>query len=172
MRNAGLKERKVLDLLRDVEIDYEILNWFMLKETKVKSLFYAQETSNIHPEAYIEDGCVVHSHVWIGKGARILARTKIQAFAFIPDGVTIGQDCFIGPHVCFTNDKHAPSGGKDWAKIEVHHHASIGAGAVILPGVTIGEHAVVGAGAVVTKDVPPHVTVVGNPAVDIRLRKS
>lgn len=119
-------------------------------------------------EGKIGKHCTIHSHVWIGKEVQIGNYCKIQAFAFIPDGVVIEDHCFIGPHVCFTNDKNPPSG--KWLPTFVCQGASIGAGAVILPGVTIGREAVVGAGAVVTKDVPHGKTVVGNPARIIHRR--
>ncbi len=109
-------------------------------------------------------GSIIHSHVWIGDGVRIGKKCKIQAFAFIPGGVTIEDDVFIGPRVTFTNDKYPPSSGKHWAPTLVEKGAIVGAGAVILPGVTIGRGAIVGAGSVVTKDVPAHATVYGNPA--------
>lgn len=125
---------------------------------------YKPETSNIHPQAVIGDDCTIHSHVWIGEGVVIGRQVKMQAFSFIPKGVTIGNYCFIGPRVTFTNDKHPPSYGDGWSATMVCEGAKIGAGAVILPGVRIGCGAVVGAGAVVTKDVPDGVTVVGNPA--------
>lgn len=89
---------------------------------------------------------------------------KIQAFAFIPDGVTLEDNVFVGPGAIFTNDKHPPSGGKGWAPTLVKRGAVIGAGAIVLPGLTIGEGAVVGAAALVTRDVPDGVTVAGNPA--------
>lgn len=98
-------------------------------------------------------GCVIHSHVWIADGVQIGNRVKIQAFAFIPEGVLLEDDVFIGPHVCFTNDKFPPSHRTKWAPTVVKKGAVIGANATILPGVTIGVSAVVGAGAVVTKDV-------------------
>ena len=84
---------------------------------------------------------------------------------FIPEGVVLGNGVFIGPHVCFTNDKHTKATG-EWELLEtvVEDGANIGAGAVILPGIIIGKGATVGAGAVVTKDVPAGCTVVGNPA--------
>ena len=125
---------------------------------------YNGHLSNIHRNVDFGKGCTIHSHVWIGDGVTIGQNTKIQAFAFIPQGVTIGKNVFIGPHVCFTNDKHPPSHGKGWKPIVVKDGASIGARAVILPDVTIGEKAVIGAGAVVTKDVPDGATWVGNPA--------
>jgi acetyltransferase-like isoleucine patch superfamily enzyme len=124
---------------------------------------WSEELSNIQ-DCEIGNDSRIHSHVWIGNGVKIGNNVKIQAFSFIPDGVTIEDNCFIGPGVVFTNDKYPPSGGKEWRTTVVRQGASIGARAVILPGLTIGENAVVGAGSVVTKDVPPSVVVCGNPA--------
>ena len=90
---------------------------------------------------------------------------KIQSYVFIPSGVEIGDDCFIGPHVCFTNDKKPPS--DNWSKTIVKKGAVIGAGAIILPGITIGENSIIGAGAVVTKDTLAGKTYVGNPAKEL-----
>ena len=111
--------------------------------------------------------CVIHSHVWIGNKVAIGSRVKIQAFAFIPDGVIIQDDVFIGPHVCFVNDKYPPSNGNSWKVTVVKKGASIGANATILCGVVIGENAMIGAGSVVTKDVEPDTIVAGNPAKPI-----
>jgi acetyltransferase-like isoleucine patch superfamily enzyme len=86
------------------------------------------------------------------------------------DGVTLEDDVFVGPNVTFTNDLQ-PRSRNAAAKLLptlVKKGASIGANATILPGLTIGAGAMVGAGAVVTKDVPPGVTVAGNPAKVIR----
>ena len=110
----------------------------------------------------IGNNCTIHSHVWVGDGVMICDNVKIQAFSFIPTGVKIGNDVFIGPRVTFTNDKYPPSLG--WSETLVEDGLSIGACAVILPGITLGKGAVIGAGAVVTKSVPPYTTVVGNPA--------
>lgn len=112
----------------------------------------------------IGSGCIIHSHVWIGDGVVIGNRVKIQAFSFIPQGVTIEDDVFIGPRVTFTNDKNPPSHGVGWEPILVRSGASIGAGAIILPGITIGRGAKIGAGSVVTKDVPDFTLVYGVPA--------
>lgn len=106
--------------------------------------------------------CTIHAFVWIGNGVTIGDRCKVQAHAFIPTGVSIGNDVFIGPGVTFTNDKHPPS--LDWALTVVADGAVIGAGAIILPGVSVGAKAVIGAGSVVIKDVPAGATVMGNPA--------
>lgn len=127
-----------------------------------------------HPElstlldCVIGERCTVHSHVWIGDNVTIGNDCKVQAFAFIPDGVHISDHVFIGPRVTFTNCKHPPS--KNWQTTHVGPHAVIGANATILPGVTIGAHAFIGAGSVVTKDVPIGAVVYGNPAKQIRHR--
>ena len=82
------------------------------------------------------------------------------------DGVTLEDDVFIGPNVTFTNDKFPRSGNYQYKRMKtiVKKGASIGGGAVILPGVVIGAHAIVGAGSVVTSDVAENSLVMGNPA--------
>ncbi len=111
------------------------------------------------------DDVSVGSYAEIGHGVIVGPRTRIGAFAFIPPGVVIGPDCFIGPRATFTNDKF-PRTGRPWEclKTVVQAGASIGAGAIILPGLTIGERAMVGAGSVVTENVPDDAVVAGNPA--------
>lgn len=123
--------------------------------------YWNKELSNIG-ECEIGDESIVHSHVWIGDNVKIGDRCRIQAFTFIPTGVTIGNDVFLGPRVTFTNDKYPPS--KEWKDTIVFDGVSIGAGAIILPGITLGKGCKIGAGAVVTKDVPEEETWVGNPA--------
>jgi len=129
---------------------------------------------DINVEATINGDTVIHGFVYIEGGVKIGARCIIKPFAFICEGVTIEDDVFIGPHVTFTNDKY-PILGSEWELLPttVKRGASIGAGAVICPGVTIGEYAMVGAGSVVTKSVPAHTWVRGNPArpKDIDLNK-
>lgn len=109
--------------------------------------------------------CVIGSGVWIGRGCQIGARTRIQTGAFIPNDTVIGEGVFIGPNVTMTDDKY-PSAGTPYTPNPpmLSDGCSIGAGAVLLPGVRIGRCAMVGAGAVVSQDVPPFVTVVGVPA--------
>jgi UDP-2-acetamido-3-amino-2,3-dideoxy-glucuronate N-acetyltransferase len=116
-------------------------------------------TSMIHDSVEIGAGCTIHTFCWIGPNVRIGDRTKVQAFCFIPEGVVIGSDCFIGPRVTFTNDKHPPS--LDWQETTVEDHVSIGASVTILPGVTIGYGAKIGAGALIIHDVAPGAEVVG-----------
>lgn len=109
--------------------------------------------------------CKIDAFVYIEENVSIGDNCKIRPFVFIPTGVTIEENVFIGPHVSFTNDKYPKVKGK-WERLQtlVRRGASIGAGSVILAGVTIGEEALVGAGAVVTKDVPSQAIVKGNPA--------
>ena len=123
--------------------------------------FWHEELSNIG-ECTIGENCTIHSHVWIGDRVNIGDRCRVQAFAFIPTGVRIESDVFIGPHVCFTNDKHPPS--NEWLITTVADGVSIGANSTILPGISIGANARIGAGSVVTKDVPAGALVYGNPA--------
>lgn len=102
----------------------------------------------------------IDSNVKIGKGSRIQNQVNIY------DGVTIGDWCFIGPAVVFTNDQFPRVGNKTWRKIPtiIHNGASIGAGAVIRCGIQIGAFSMVAAGALVTKDVPPFTLFLGHPA--------
>lgn len=121
--------------------------------------------------ATIGTDCNIGAFVEIRNNVIIGNRVRIQAFAFIPEGVTIEDDVFIGPHVCFTNDKYPDSinarNGK-WQCLPtlVQTGCSIGANATILPGITIGSKAVIGAGAVVTGNIPAGKTYYGNPAVE------
>lgn len=125
-------------------------------------LIWHPELSVIHETAAIGEGATIHAFCWIGPQVYIGSRTKVQAYTFIPEGVTIGADCFIGPRVTFMNDKHPPS--DDWLYTVVGNHVSIGAGALILPGVTIGTGAVIGAGSIITQDVQPAQLWYGSPA--------
>ena len=132
--------------------------------------FWKKELSNISDNAIFGENCIVHSHCVIYDEVIIGDNCKIQSGVFIPNGVTIGDDVFIGPNVTFTNDKYPPSG--NWSKTIVDTYVSIGAGATILPGITIGEGAKVGAGSVVTKDIPKNEIWIGNPAIPFGLRSS
>lgn len=117
----------------------------------------------------IGKNCKIASFVEIQKDVVIGDNCKIEAFAYIPTGVAIEDEVFIGPHACFTNDKKPKAVG-EWEVVPtlVKKGASIGANAIILCGVTIGENAMVGAGSVVTKDVPPNTVVAGNPAKPVK----
>ncbi len=154
--------------------------------------FYVHPTAEVSPDAQIGAGTRIwrqaqvreHAQIGetcnIGKGAYIDAHVhigsnvKIQNNVSLFEGVTLEDGVFVGPHVCFTNDmlpRAITPEGKlksidDWeiTPTLVKYGASIGAGSIIICGLTIGEFALIGAGAVVTRDVPPHTLVFGNPA--------
>jgi len=122
----------------------------------------------------IGDETKIGTFVEVQRGARIGARCKISSHTFICEGVTIESEVFIGHGVTFINDRYPRATSAlgelrtedDWdcQSTLVKRGASIGSGATLLGGITIGENAIVGAGSVVTKDVPANTTVVGNPA--------
>jgi acetyltransferase-like isoleucine patch superfamily enzyme len=126
----------------------------------------------------IGDQTKIGAFVEVQKNASIGRRCKISSHTFVCEGVTIEDEVFVGHSVTFINDTYpraTTTGGelqteRDW-KVEptrVRRGASIGSGSTILCNVEIGEHAIVGAGSVVTKNVPAHAIVAGNPARVIR----
>jgi UDP-2-acetamido-3-amino-2,3-dideoxy-glucuronate N-acetyltransferase len=121
--------------------------------------------AHILPNAQIGEDCNICDHVFIENDVQVGNRVTIKCGVQLWDGVTLEDDVFVGPNVTFTNDLFPRSQQypESFANTLVRHGASIGANATILPGVTIGIGAMIGAGAVVTKDVPPHAIVVGNP---------
>jgi acetyltransferase-like isoleucine patch superfamily enzyme len=111
----------------------------------------------------IDDGCVIGSNVYIGRDSRLGKNCHLQHGVFLPNGSILGDDVFIGPNATFTDDRY-PYSGNDHYKAEppeLKDGCSIGAGATVLPGVTIGMRAMVAAGCVVTKDVPAYAIVMG-----------
>ena len=121
----------------------------------------------------VGDATKIGAFVEIQKNASVGRRCKISSHTFVCEGVTIEDDVFVGHGVMFINDRRprATAGGRlqteaDWTVVPtlVRRGASIGSGATILCGVTIGEDAMIGAGAVVTRDVAPGETVAGVPA--------
>ncbi len=126
-----------------------IWNW-----TKVRKGARLGRDCNVGQCAYIDSGVVIGD------------RTKIQNGVSVYHGVRIGDDVFVGPNVTFTNDLYPRAHGGDWSVVDtlIEDGASIGANATIICGVTIGAYSMVAAGAVVTRDVPAHALVMGQPA--------
>jgi UDP-2-acetamido-3-amino-2,3-dideoxy-glucuronate N-acetyltransferase len=130
--------------------------------------------SQVRERARIGGGCVIGKNVYVDFDVVIGDHVKIQNNVSVYHGVTVEGGVFIGPHVCFTNDRipravNADGTLKtddDWevGPILVRYGAAIGANSTILPGVTIGRWSMVGSGSVVTRDVPDHALVLGNPA--------
>src|SRR5437868_8159927 len=153
---------------------------------------FIHPTAEVSTQAVLGDGCRVWRHVHIREQAEIGAESVIGAGVYIGQGVHVGRKCkiqnnallyegvaledgvFVGPQVCFTND-YLPravnpdlslKSAEDWhvGSTRVCEGASVGAQSVVVTGITIGKWALIGAGSVVTRDVPDHALVYGQPA--------
>jgi acetyltransferase-like isoleucine patch superfamily enzyme len=128
----------------------------------------------VRETAVIGSECILGRGAYVDVNVRIGDRCKLQNSAFVFHGFNLEDGVFLGTGVMLLNDKNPrainPDGSLksdgDWtvSKAVVRRGAAIGGGAVVLPGVSIGRHALVGAGAVVTREVPDHAIVFGNPA--------
>lgn len=136
--------------------------------TKVWHLAQVREGASIGAE------CILGKGAYVGEGVRLGNRVKVQNGVSIYSGATVEDGVFIGPHVCFTNDRYPRAinadgslkSSDDWeiGRILVREGASLGAACVLIAGVTVGRWAMVAAGAVVSHDVPDFGLVAGNPA--------
>ena len=130
--------------------------------------------AQVREGAVIGSECNIGKDVYVDRGVVVGDRVKIQNGACLYRGLTVEDSVFIGPHATFTNDRYpravTPEGNlqtdDDWQAEPtlVRRGASIGAGAVIISGLTIGRWAMVGAGSIVARDVPEQALVIGNPA--------
>jgi acetyltransferase-like isoleucine patch superfamily enzyme len=121
-------------------------------------------------DAQIGSNCNICAHCFVENDVKIGNNVTIKNGVYLWDGIEIEDNVFVGPNVTFTNDKYPRSKkypGK-FSKIKIKRGASIGAGSVILGGVTIGETAMIGAGSIVTKDVPAGQLWMGSPAKYIK----
>jgi len=125
------------------------------------------------PRARIGANCNINSHCFVENDVMLGDNVTVKCGVYLWDGIIIEDDVFIGPNVTFTNDKQPRSKvyPAQFLRTVVKAGASIGGGAVLLPGITIGRRAMVGAGAVVTRDVPDDGVIFGDPARLKRLEK-
>jgi acetyltransferase-like isoleucine patch superfamily enzyme/dTDP-4-dehydrorhamnose 3,5-epimerase-like enzyme len=122
--------------------------------------------AHVLPGAVVGADCNICDGVFVEGGVTVGNRVTVKCGVQLWTGVELEDDVFVGPNATFTNDPFPRSRQRldEYPRTVVRHGASIGANATILPGVEIGQGAMVGAGAVVTRDVPPHAVVTGNPA--------
>ncbi|TCN72124.1 acyltransferase [Acetobacteroides hydrogenigenes] len=123
--------------------------------------------------ATIGSNCNINCHTFIENDVTIGNNVTVKSGIYLWDGITVGNDVFLGPNVTFTNDKYPRSKQypESFQRITIEDGASIGAGAIILGGLTIGKKAMVGAGSVVTKDIPAEELWMGNPAKFVKKLK-
>jgi len=118
--------------------------------------------------ARVGAACNIGDHAFVEAGAVLGDRVTVKNAVLIWDGVTVEDEAFLGPAMVFTNVLNPRVAFKrdraQFGRTLVRRGAAIGANATVVCGVTVGEQAFVGAGAVVTRDVPAHALVVGNPA--------
>jgi len=131
--------------------------------------------AHVMGDVSIGANCNIGDHCFIESGVTVGDDVTIKNGNMIWEGITLEDGVFVGPHVFFTNDLYPRSprlpqaqkrySSRGWlSPVLVKQGASLGAGAVILAGITVGEFAMVGAGVVVTRDVPPYALMIGNPA--------
>ncbi|MBJ7545438.1 N-acetyltransferase [Pseudomonas sp. OA3] len=143
--------------------------------TDVKSQSIGEGTSVwqfvvILAQARIGRDCNINAHCFIENDVVLGDRVTVKCGVYLWDGLRVADDVFIGPNATFTNDRlpRSKQYPDSFPQTVIERGASIGAAAVILPGLTIGAGAMVGAGAVVTRDVPARALVVGSPARIVR----
>lgn len=149
--------------------DVFIHEWALVESEAIGSGTRIWAFAHVMAGAVIGADCNVCDHTYVEGDVVVGDRVTIKSGVYLWDGVRIEDDVFIGPQATFTNDPFPRSRQPFKGTVTVvRRGASIGAGAVLLPGITVGERAMVGAGAVVIESVPSDVVVVGNPARILR----
>jgi UDP-2-acetamido-3-amino-2,3-dideoxy-glucuronate N-acetyltransferase len=149
-----------MDKMQEIHETADVQSHFIGERTRIWQYVVVLPNAKIGNDVNICAHCFIENDVEIGD------RVTVKSGVYLWDGVHIGDDVFIGPNVTFTNDKFPKSKvyPEKFQETRVENGASIGGGAVLLPGITIGKGAMVGAGAVVTQSVPPYAVVIGSPA--------
>jgi acetyltransferase-like isoleucine patch superfamily enzyme len=134
-------------------------------EAKLSENVKVWNLAQIRENAEVGKNTIISKNVYIDYEVKIGANVKIQNNVSVYHGVTIEDDVFVGPSAVFTNDLRPRAVKKDWkiTQTVVKKGASIGANATLVCGIEIGRYAMIGSGAVISKSVPPHALVVGNP---------
>jgi acetyltransferase-like isoleucine patch superfamily enzyme len=147
------------------------MNQPIVLSSQIRDVVFGKDVKVVQPvnlyECNIGDHCFIGPFVEVQSNVAVGNRTRVQSHSFICDGVTIGDDCFIGHGVMFINDVFTtggPSGDRnEWKTTHIGNNVSIGSNATLLP-VSVCDGAVIGAGSVVTKDIKEKGIYAGNPA--------
>jgi acetyltransferase-like isoleucine patch superfamily enzyme len=125
----------------------------------------------ILPDVEIGENCNICSHCFIENDVKIGNNVTVKCGVYLWDGITIEDNVFVGPNVTFTNDKYPRSKQypNEFQRTIIKKGASIGAGSIILCGITISENAMIGAGSMVTKNIPVGELWVGSPAKFVKI---
>ena len=133
-------------------------------DVEIGDRFQTGHNAVVREETVIGDDVVVGTNTVIDGKTAIGSEVSLQTGVYVPPYTEIGDQVFLGPHAVCTNDPYPIRQDVDLVGPTLEDHASVGANAVLLPGVTVGEGSFVAAGAVVTEDVPPGTLAVGAPA--------
>ncbi len=173
-RSAAISILKVATDLPPLELGEECFvgaQSVIYRGARLGAKVFVADLASIREDVEIELGVIVGRGVTIENKCRIGEYTKIESNVYVVAMTTVGERCFLAPGVCMANDNFMGRTEERFKRMggpRIMRAARVGANAILMPGVTIGEEAVVGAGAVVTRDVPPYQTAVGMPARVVR----
>lgn len=171
-RHSGTSDRNSDQIMKDVFVHPKAL----VETEDIGAGTRVWAFTHVMAGSRIGENCNIGDHCFIESGAVIADNSTIKNGNMIWEGVTLADGVFVGPQVLFTNDLRPRSPRlpqvyehylekRNWLRMtKIERGASLGAGCVILAGITVGEYAMVGAGAIVTRSVPSYALVKGNPA--------
>ncbi len=173
-RSAAISILKVATELPPLEIGEDCFvgaQSVIYRGARLAAKVFVADLASIREDVVVETGVIVGRGVTIENKCRIGEYTKLESNVYVVAMTTIGERCFIAPGVCMANDNFMGRTEERFKRMggpRIRRAARVGANAILMPGITIGEEAVVGAGAVVTRDVPAYQTVLGTPARVVR----